>query len=183
VTLTRVGSDWPTIQSRVNHFGSFVRQRKEFEYVYTVEPESGGHANLLVKPLPPQRVLEAAARNQGAGRLWIDPRPLTARAVGYVFKQAISEPEEYLLLNGGRLSHQTRGIFPTGGLTRALAEVRARRSAPLLTRYSGKPSQPEYSVTEDEIDQLLGGPPGPFQIGESPVEKLLDSLGETPLSR
>jgi hypothetical protein len=159
ITLTWVGQDWPVIQRRVNGFASFVRRRARFEAVWTVEPESGGHVNLLVRGRPSQHLLSAAARNQGIGQLYVHPRRFSAKVIDYVFKLAARRPEQYLLLNGDRLTHQTRQFFPAG-LRAAKDEVRARRSRPLLTKYSSELCS--SSQGEEDLDLLLSLPAPPL---------------------
>jgi hypothetical protein len=128
VRLSLVGDEWQTTRDRVKHLVEDIRaEGYRFEYVMHVEPNprgTGRHAHLYQRgDYIRQRRLQELCFLNGLGIP--DIRAFKRKGgpkVGYGVKLAgidyglklverADALDEYLVCNGGRLSHQSRGFF------------------------------------------------------------------------
>ena len=129
VTLTQAGEDFAQIRQRMYHFTADLRGLgHSLELVYSVEPNpkrTGNHVHAWQHgDYIPRADIRAAALRRGMGER-VDIRRWQAdsnegyglKGVGYGLKgaAALESGREYLLLNGRRLTHQTRGFWRSGG--------------------------------------------------------------------
>lgn len=142
VTLTRVGDDWPTIRRRVNRFRDLIRRELDgWQDCYSVEANprgTGHHAHLFAFAAEPFTEVDHGLFGDAAVRAGLGPIvDVTmfriddgAKHLGYGLKSALNPPgekssaaEAFLVMNGGRLLHATRGFFRdgAGGGARTLA--------------------------------------------------------------
>lgn len=127
---------WPAVRTKIKRFNDLAQLQfgRRLDFSYTVEAGAANgmiHAHFNVRDLPPAasaRALSQLAQRVGAGhadlRVWD-----AQRHDGYSLKEFTKAPDiagAALALNGGRLTHETRGFY--GGPVREVeAEaVRAR---------------------------------------------------------
>lgn len=161
ITLTQVGEDWQTIRGRVKAWKWAAAQ--EFggvELVYVVERNprgTGHHVHAWQRgPYMPQARLSELAQTYGMGarvdiRRWESGGEAYALKEAYAVKDAI-RAESYLAMNGGRLTHQSRGFF--GGPVREVE--RAAVAAKL-----GEDSHRWHIVSVAELHKATRGPEDP----------------------
>jgi hypothetical protein len=151
ILLTQVGDDWQTVRARANRFKYAVQQAtgKPLEWVYSVEPNPAGTGHHLHAwqrgTFLSQRMLSDLADAAGMGAfVRINRVRSTAGAgqyglkgLGYGMKgvEATESRVAYLLANGRRLTHQSRGFFL--GADGRPAPVRAAESAASAGQDSG----------------------------------------------
>lgn len=125
--LTDVGTDWNTIRQRMKAYRHDVQKAtgKTFEWIYHVEPNPSGDGRNHVHAwqhggYADQRLLSqlAAARGMGAFvrvnriRSSAGAARYGLKGIGYGLKEVErGAAARYLLLNGRRLTHQSRGFF------------------------------------------------------------------------
>lgn len=131
ITLTQVGNDWATVRSRVNKIAELLR-RKDYTVLMDWHVEAnpkgtGHHVHVWQKgSRVPQSVLSDVAARSGAGSVVHISRLRNVAGAStyglkglaparYGLKGTVNGPE-YLTLNGGRLSHHSRGFYvsPSG---------------------------------------------------------------------
>lgn len=125
--LTQVGDEWQTIRQRLKRLRFEVTKRleREFEWVYHVEPNPAGtghHVHAWQRgDFIPQADLAEIADSVGMGRVVFINKIRSARTsanyglkgLGYGLKgtAAAESRSAYLVANGRRLTHQSRGFF------------------------------------------------------------------------
>jgi hypothetical protein len=142
VLLTLVGESWAETQRKVQHLVYEIRRvGYEFRYVMHVEPNprgTGRHAHLYQKgDYIPQDFLQERCLAAGLGIPQIRAferkgGPKVAYGVklagvdyGLKLTERAESLGEYLTVNGGRLSHQSRGFFADDvGATCGLVDAR-----------------------------------------------------------
>jgi hypothetical protein len=120
ITLTLVGDDWQTVRNRVKAFRYTVTKLVgSAELVWNVErnPRGTGHHVQAWQrgDFLEQRDLSRLAERYGMGKR-VDIRRWEPGGERYALKEAYAvkqtgEAERFLGMNGGRLTHQTRGYF------------------------------------------------------------------------
>lgn len=156
MTLTLVGDDWQTVRNRVKAFAYEVRQQVgALDMVWNVErnPRGTGHHVQAWQrgDFLDQRDLSRLAQGFGMGKRvhitrWKGGGERYALKEAYAVKQT-EQAETFLAMNGGRLTHQTRGYF--GGPVR-LAEKQAVRAE------LGEPTETWVVASVAELDAALG---------------------------
>jgi hypothetical protein len=127
ILLTQVGEDWQLVRARMFRLKYELQKalEKEFQWVYHVEPNpkgTGHHVHAWERgAFIPQRLLSATADHVGMGgfarinkiRSVRDAANYGLKGLGYGMKgvEAAESRSEYLLANGRRLTHQSRGFF------------------------------------------------------------------------
>lgn len=135
--LTQVGNDWHTVRARLKRlrYDIVAEGYRDHEWAWMVEPNprgTGHHVHGYQKgPYIPQARLSDLAARRGMGfRVYIKAMA-GQRATGYGLKaltyglKGASREESHglhLALNGGRLSHHSRGFY---GVPVREAEARA----------------------------------------------------------
>jgi hypothetical protein len=120
ITLTLAGDDWQTVRGRVKRFRyDIVRELGQVEWVWNVErnPKGTGHHVQAWQrgDFLSQAELSRMATRQGFGkRVWIER--WKSGGESYALKEAYAVKDAagagyFLGMNGGRLTHQTRGYF------------------------------------------------------------------------
>lgn len=125
--LTQVGDDWQLVRGRMKRLKYEVEDRigKSFEWVFHVEPNPAGtghHVHAWERGAwIPQRILSAAAETVGMGgfarinkiKSVSDAASYGLKGLGYGLKgvHATESRAAYLVANGRRLTHQSRGFF------------------------------------------------------------------------
>jgi hypothetical protein len=122
VTLTLVGDDWQTVRARVKRFRhDVVSSLGDLEWCWTVERNprgTGHHVHAYQRgSFLAQRELSKMAGRRGMGRRVDIRRWEGSGGTSYALKEAYAlkgsgDAERYLSMNGGRLTHQSRGFFP-----------------------------------------------------------------------
>lgn len=128
--LTHAGRNWDTVRARVNRLGWDIRKfvGPEFQWVWHVEPNPSGSGEHHVHAWThgayvPQRKLSELADYRGMGafarvnkiRSAAGASSYGLKGLGYGLKNvAAGEGAEYLIANGRRLTHQSRGYFRSG---------------------------------------------------------------------
>jgi hypothetical protein len=123
ITFTLVGDDWQTIRGRMKQLRYFlVLEVGSVVWVWTVERNPRGtgfhvHAWQCGDFLP-QREVARLARQVGMGER-VDIRAWRAGGESYGLKEAYGLKSaraagSFLAMNGGRLTHQSRGFFVGG---------------------------------------------------------------------
>jgi hypothetical protein len=127
ILLTQVGEDFQIVRGRLKRL-KYVLQKeigKEFEWLYHVEPNPAGtghHGHLWQRgAYIAQRTLSAAAQTVGMGgfarinkiKSVSDASSYGLKGLGYGLKgvHATESRSAYLVANGRRLTHQSRGFF------------------------------------------------------------------------
>lgn len=134
LTFTLAGDDWQTARGRVKRLRyDLVQELGEVEWVWNVErnPKGTGHHVQAWQRgdfLPQARLSEMAQRRGFGMRAWIER--WTPGGESYALKEAYAVKDatgaEYFLgMNGGRLTHQTRGYFGAPVRDAERAAVRA----------------------------------------------------------
>jgi hypothetical protein len=160
LTLTLVGDDWQTVRKRVKAYRWAVAQEVgEVEWVWNVErnPKGTGHHVQAWQrgQFLEQRELSRLAQRFGMGKR-VDIRRWESGGERYALKEAYAvkqtdQAERFLSMNGGRLTHQTRGYF---GKPVREAEKEAVR------RERGEDSQTWVVATLRELHEAFGKAPG-----------------------
>jgi hypothetical protein len=153
VTLTQCADaddadPWQTARRRINRWAEFyVKQGgARLERVVHVEANprgTGHHAHLWLRgPLLDFDLSDRAARWAGLG--WVHAERIRAveglgryglKGLSYGLKGTQGDPAEYLRLNGGRLTHQSRGFFHGRSVRDAETEaLSARGESPWVLR-------------------------------------------------
>lgn len=139
LTLTLVGDEFPQIRARWNRVRYEVaRAGYPFDAVWHVErfkrlDSHHIHAWLHGQDRIPFQLLQRTAVRYGMGQvLWIKRWETRAESVGYGLKgiaygMKAADTEAYMVANGGRISHATRGYWRCGG--QRVAGVRAAERA------------------------------------------------------
>lgn len=123
--LTQVGDDWGTVRARVKRFRHSMEKRGyPWEHSWMVEPNPAGtghHVHGYQKGnYVPQAVISEVAAREGMGRVTYVKAMAGSRATGYGLKaltyglKGASREESHglhLEVNGGRLSHHSRGFY------------------------------------------------------------------------
>ncbi len=130
ILLTQIGNDWQTVRDRMKRLKyDLSAEVGRFQWVWHVEPNpkgTGHHVHAWQRgPFIPQALLSARADGVGAGGFARINRVRSAgRAAGYGLKgityglkgtAADDEGLGYLVDNGWRLTHQSRGFFLADG--------------------------------------------------------------------
>lgn len=129
-TLTRVGGDWQTVRNRMKRIRHhLIADGFRWEWVWSVEPNpkgTGRHVHAWQRgTYVPQQALADAATREGCGRV-VDIRAwrkgsdaataYALKSISYGTKGAMGvDPAGFVAMNGGRLSHQSRGWWTVGG--------------------------------------------------------------------
>jgi hypothetical protein len=126
ILLTQVGNDWATVQARLNRLRHAIVKELEasFEWVWHVEPNpqgTGHHVHAWQRGVfIPQKDLARIADSKGLGGVAFINKirnPLQSanyglKGLGYGLKGIATDSRStYLRVNGGRLTHQSRGFF------------------------------------------------------------------------
>jgi hypothetical protein len=138
LTLTLAGNDWQTVRGRVKRLHHDLEdQVGAVEWVWNVErnPRGTGHHVQAWQrgDFIPQAQLSRMARRRGFGaRCWI--QRWESGGEGYALKEAYAVKDAkgagyFLGMNGGRLTHQSRGFF-VGGVRAVEAAAVAARGEP-----------------------------------------------------
>lgn len=160
ILLTQVGDDWATVRPRMNRFRyELVSQLgKEFEMVYSVEPNpqgTGHHVHAWQRgSYVSQKLLSSVAAMCGMGsfariskiRSDVGASKYGLKGLGYGLKGAMQSDAArlYLRENGKRLTHQTRGFFLDAAGVASPVRVAEREAGRLIAKDLGpwKPFTP-----------------------------------------
>jgi hypothetical protein len=134
MTLTRVGDDWQRVRSRMKRLRyAVVRELGACEWVWAVERNprgTGYHVHAWQRgDFLDQAQLSHMADGKGMG-FRVDIRRWESGGESYALKEAYAlkgaDGEAFLAMNGGRLTHQSRGFFVGGVREVERAAVAAR---------------------------------------------------------
>jgi hypothetical protein len=155
ITFTAVGDSWPVVRDRVKRVAYGIRKEVgTSEWVWHVEQNpkgTGHHVHAWQKgSYVPQRLLTELAVREGMGRVThVSKLRNRRKAAGYGLKglsygmkgiEADREGEQYLGLNGQRLTHQSRGFFVSTNGDKL--GVRGAEKAAMATDDAGKDPGP-----------------------------------------
>ena len=130
ILLTQVGNDWQTVRQRMFHLRhELVSAVGPFEWTWHVEPNplgTGHHAHAWQHgSFVPQALLSAKADRVGMGgfarvnaiRSQVGAGQYGLKGISYGLKGAEADDEGmgYLVDNGWRLTHQSRGYYRVDG--------------------------------------------------------------------
>jgi hypothetical protein len=150
ILLTQVGDDWQAIRSRMFHLRADVANEVgPFQWVWHVEPNplrTGHHVHAWQhSAFIPQRLLAAKADGVGMGgfarinriRSEVGAGVYGLKGISYGLKGVAAEDEGlgYLVDNGWRLTHQSRGYFRVDG--QPVSVKNAERSPECCPKHRG----------------------------------------------
>lgn len=157
ITLTDVGVTWSQVRSRMKRVRHEVAKRHRIEWCWSIEANPRGtglHVHAWQRGgFIPQKLLSEVSRREGMGvvadiRFVANPdrrrAQYSVKSAGYTLKEAAKgslSAQEWIALNGGRLTHQSRGFFGEGG-------VRVAERAALLDHF-GEAHQ--WEVRQDRV--------------------------------
>lgn len=167
ITLTLAGDSWQTIRNRVKVIRQdLIQELGAVEWVWNVErnPRLTGHHVQAWQhgDFLDQAELSRIARRRGMGeRVWIERWSSGGEA--YALKEAYAVKdatgaESFLAMNGGRLTHQSRGYFGT-------AVREAERDAVLRQMSETGERQTWQVVSVADLHRMTGRAPRPWDSG------------------
>ncbi len=167
ILLTQVGDDHPQRRARLNRIRhELAREVGPFEWSWQTEPNPAGtgahvHAWQHGSYVPQRLLSEVAARNGIGSFARVNRIRSVARAsayglkgIGYGMKGTAADDAGagYLVDNGGRLTHQSRGFFRAGA-----GQTVPVRVAERLARATGREAGTWVFMRRESV----GATPGP----------------------